>query len=87
MCAVIACGALAVALCSGCNDAGDGPRPFVQPTPAQQAAIRNNQISSIMNNPNIPADQKQRIIALTVYGPAQQTSPAGSAPKPATSGN
>ncbi len=56
-------------ICSGCGTGGDGPKDFVPPTPAQQQAIRNKEVQDIMNNPQIPANQKQQIINMTLNGP------------------
>jgi len=66
-------------LLAGCSDPESGTKPFVPPSPALAKQYQDAQIKSVQDNPNIPAGQKDRIIALYQGGgraaalPAQST--------------
>lgn len=66
-------------LLSGCSDAESGTKPFVAPTAEQTKQYKEAQIKSIRDNPNIPTDQKQRIIGMYQGQNRSQTMP-GAAP-------
>ena len=51
-------------LVSGCSNPENGTKPFVPPTAEQTKQYQNQQIKSIQDNPNIPEDQKQRVIGM-----------------------
>lgn len=50
-------------LVSGCSDPENGTKPFVPPTAEQTKQYQEQQIKNIQDDPNIPADQKEGIIA------------------------
>jgi hypothetical protein len=66
-------------LASGCSDPENGTKPFVPPTPEQTKQFQDQQIKNIQDDPNIPADQKDGIIARYRTKPTQ-AQPAATAP-------
>jgi len=53
-----------IGLAAGCSNKEDGMKQFVPPTPAQTQQYREAQVKSVQDNPNIPPDQKARIIGM-----------------------
>jgi len=51
-------------LLAGCSDPESGTKPFVPPSAVQVKQNQEAQIKRIQDNPNIPADQKARFIAM-----------------------
>lgn len=64
-------------LVSGCSNPENETKQVVPTTPEQKKQFQDQQIKSIQDNPNIPADQKQRIIGMYQGGgEAQAQNPA-----------